>query len=106
MRHDNAAKRGGGAVRGESALVAPGGDGEPGLLQVMGREPSPEFACRVAEEFRHLLDELGDDELRQVALWKMEGYTNAEIAGKLGYVEKTVERKLKVIRTIWGKGRG
>ncbi len=35
----------------------------------------------------------------------MEGYTNAEIAKKLGYVEKTVERKLKVIRTIWGKDR-
>ena len=38
---------------------------------------------------------------RSVALWKMEGFTNAEIAKRLGSVVGTVERKLRVIRTSW-----
>jgi DNA-binding CsgD family transcriptional regulator len=36
-----------------------------------------------------------------VAIWKMEGHTNREIAGKLDCVEQTVERKLRSIRRIW-----
>jgi DNA-directed RNA polymerase specialized sigma24 family protein len=35
------------------------------------------------------------------AFWKLEGYTNAEIAARLGCVTQTVERKLRVIRTVW-----
>jgi DNA-directed RNA polymerase specialized sigma24 family protein len=63
--------------------------------------PSPEFAAQVADEYRRLLKLLGDDSLRSVALWKMEGYTNAEIAKRLGCVEATVERKLRSIRRLW-----
>jgi hypothetical protein len=33
----------------------------------------------------------------------MEGYTNGEIATKLGCVEQTVERKLRAIRDLWAK---
>jgi DNA-directed RNA polymerase specialized sigma24 family protein len=55
----------------------------------------------MTEECRRLLDRLGDETLRAVALWKMEGYTNREIAGKLGCVEHTVERKLRSIRLVW-----
>jgi DNA-binding CsgD family transcriptional regulator len=39
--------------------------------------------------------------LRDVAVWKMEGYTNEEIAGQLGRSVPTVERKLASIRKIW-----
>ena len=42
--------------------------------------------------------EIGDETLRQVAIWKFEGFTNQEIAGKLNCVERTVERKLALIR--------
>jgi DNA-directed RNA polymerase specialized sigma24 family protein len=91
-------KRGGGAVRGESALL--GHDGQPDIDQVVGPEPSPEFAAQVAEECRRLLEAL-DDELRTVAVWKMEAYSNEEIAAKLGCVPRTVERKLRVIRAVW-----
>jgi len=51
---------------------------------------------------RTLLDRLSP-ELRSVALWKMEGLTNDEVAKRLGCVVGTVERKLRVIRTIWQK---
>jgi DNA-directed RNA polymerase specialized sigma24 family protein len=104
VQHERRQKRGGGAVRGESALVGPDSPArEAGLGQVIGREPTPEFAVEVADECRRLLDQLGDTDLQSVALWKMEGYTNAEIAAKLGCVEGTVERKLRIIRGTWSK---
>src|SRR5262245_40327838 len=50
LRDQQAQKRGGGAVLGESALCggADPADGA-GLEQVLGREPTPEFAAEVAE---------------------------------------------------------
>jgi DNA-directed RNA polymerase specialized sigma24 family protein len=103
IQHDNRAKRGGGRVRGESALVSPDRSSAAGWDQIPGEEPTPEFALQVAEECHRLLQLLKNDELRSVAVWKMEGYTNAEIAGKLGCVEGSVERKLRVIRASWSQ---
>ena len=45
-----------------------------------------------------LLAGLGDEELRSVAVWKLEGYTNEEIAAQLGRAPSTVARKLQLIR--------
>jgi len=39
-------------------------------------QPTPAFAAQVADECRHLLDDLADESLRTIAVWKMEGYTN------------------------------
>jgi DNA-directed RNA polymerase specialized sigma24 family protein len=104
-QHERRQKRGGGAVRGDSALLSPDAGPEQGAGwgEILGREPSPAFACQVADECRRLLERLDDESLRSVALWKMEGYTNAEIAARLGCIERTVERKLRMIRCIWGK---
>jgi DNA-directed RNA polymerase specialized sigma24 family protein len=87
---------------GESALGVNKDHSWPAWEQVLGREPTPEFACQMAERCRNLLDQLSP-ELRSVAVWKMEGFTNAEIAERLSCVVGTVERKLRVIRTIWEK---
>jgi DNA-directed RNA polymerase specialized sigma24 family protein len=102
-KHEARAKRGGGKVRGESAWLdaVDGSDRDGGINLVIGDEPTPAFAAEVAERTQRLLDALGSEELRQVAVWKMEGYSNAEIADKLGCVERTVERKLDVIRKLW-----
>lgn len=101
-------KRGGDRVVREADLAL--GDGEEGGLgldQVVGREPTPEFAALMEEEIRTRLNALGDGTLRQVALWRMEGYSNEEIAWRLGCVTRSVERKLKVIRKAWlGEGPG
>src|SRR6516164_7351623 len=78
-------------------------DGGQGLAQVVGNEPTPEFAAEVAEECERLLQSLSSPELRSVAVWKMEGYSNAEIAEKLGCVERSVERKLRLIRDRWAR---
>jgi DNA-directed RNA polymerase specialized sigma24 family protein len=61
------------------------------------------LAAQVVEEYARLLDGLGDDALRSVAVWKLEGYTNKEIAARLGRAPATVERKLRLIRDAWEK---
>ncbi len=95
-------RRGGGAVLGEAALVGTKSE-EFTLDQIIGPEPTPQFAAEVAEEGRRRLDSLEDAQLVKVALWKMEGFTNEEIAAKLGCVTRTVERRIQVIRSIWAE---
>jgi DNA-directed RNA polymerase specialized sigma24 family protein len=68
---------------------------------VAAADPSPEFAAMIAEEYDRLLDALGDDSLRQVALWKVDGYTVDEIAARLGCARRTVARRLDLIRKTW-----
>jgi DNA-directed RNA polymerase specialized sigma24 family protein len=78
-------------VAGEAAL------GDAGFEPFAGREPPPEFAAAVTD----LLEYLPSDQLRAVAVAKMEGHTNPEIARRLGCAVSTVERKLQVIRLLW-----
>jgi DNA-directed RNA polymerase specialized sigma24 family protein len=102
IERQNRQKRGGGLVVGESGLHSPeGSEGPRAIEQILGQEPTPAFAAQVADEYDRLLALLGDDQLRAVARWKMEGYTNEEIASQLGCVLRTVERKLNTIRSIW-----
>lgn len=101
IRDEHRQKRGGGAVRGESDLRGPDDSASPGLDQIAGREPTPEFASQVAEECQRLLNRLNDGELQAIAVWKMEGATLPEIAAQLNCALSTVERRLRLIRQIW-----
>jgi DNA-directed RNA polymerase specialized sigma24 family protein len=96
-RREGRQSRGSGRVRALSELEGDDVD------RVLGSEPSPALAAQVAEECRRRLGMLGDEALRSIALWKMEGFTNEEIAGKLGCVRFTVDRKLQTIRSIWSE---
>jgi DNA-directed RNA polymerase specialized sigma24 family protein len=103
-RHERTQRRGGGNVQHLSALAGSDtGEQGPAFAQLISREPDPEFAAAVADSCRHLLQLLDSEELRSVAIWKMEGYRNEEIALKLDCARATVERRLKVIRTQWEK---
>jgi DNA-directed RNA polymerase specialized sigma24 family protein len=97
-RDERRQKRGGAAGTGHDFLVD----------QVLGREPSPDFAAQVAEEYRRLLHVLGDPELEAIAVWRMEGFTVEEIATKLSYAPRSIKRKLRLIRSLWEEetGRG
>jgi DNA-directed RNA polymerase specialized sigma24 family protein len=89
-RHATRQKRGGGA-----SVV---GDD---LERIAAAGPTAEFAAMVAEEFGRRLDALSDPTLRRVAVWKLEGYENVEIADLLACGVRTVERKLELIRKLW-----
>ena len=100
-KRDFALKRGQGQVRGESVFEALDGEGRAGLAQVLGKEPTPEFAALLSEGYTQLIEQLPEETLQRIAQKKLEGFSNAEIANQLGCVERTVERKLERIRSIW-----
>jgi DNA-directed RNA polymerase specialized sigma24 family protein len=95
LRREGRQVRGGGRVRSLADLA------DSGVDQFLDPEPSPELAAQMADECRRLLDCLDDETLRVVALGKMQGETNAEIAAQPGCVEQTVVRKLRRIRGLW-----
>ena len=102
MRRTYRQKRGGGAVRGESFFEC--GDSSnrnAGIGDVLGEEPTPELAALLSEQCEQLLDRLEDESLRKIALAKLEGYNNEEIAVQLGCAPRTVERRLAQIRQRW-----
>lgn len=83
------------------------GSGNLGIDKIVGEEPTPEFAEQVIEQCDELLSRLGDDgSLRTVAIRKLEGFTNAEIAEELRLNERTIERKLRIIREALGHETG
>jgi DNA-directed RNA polymerase specialized sigma24 family protein len=71
------------------------------MNEPVSREPDPQFAAQMAEEYQRLLARLGDDRLRQIAILAMEGYKSVEIAKQFACGLRTVERKLERIRAIW-----
>lgn len=55
-----------------------------------------------------LLRKLDDPDHRAVAVLKLAGYTNEEIASELGYARRTIQRMLSLIKSCWeeiGEGR-
>lgn len=66
-------------------------------------EPSPQFAAECADQLRYLLDQLQHPDLQRIAILKMEGYTNQEIAHQFDRGITTIERKLRTIREIWSQ---
>jgi RNA polymerase sigma factor (sigma-70 family) len=104
LAHEHSKRQGGGTVRGESWMSSGGTAWDDSTIeQMIGTEPTPEFAAQVAEQYQRLLDLLGDDSLRRIAIWKMEGYTNDEIAATLDCSRRTVSLKLAAIRTLWSQ---
>jgi DNA-directed RNA polymerase specialized sigma24 family protein len=100
-RHERREIRGGGRVRGEATLNGSRPEsGEQGLARVAGDAVSPEFAVMMADQCRRLLGRL-DPHLQTIALAKMEGYGNDEIALRTQRSLRTVERRVQLIRRIW-----
>lgn len=94
-RYQHREKRGGGKVRGHSAF---GIDADGAFNDVP--DPNPEFVDQFDLTVGESLTVLRED-LRQVAIWKLSGYTNKEIAVRLGCVEESVRRKVLLIRSNW-----
>jgi RNA polymerase sigma factor (sigma-70 family) len=68
---------------------------------IKDRGPTPLEAALLNEAIEQRLNALDNSELRALALKKLEGWTNAEIAASIGRTERSVERKLKMIRECW-----
>lgn len=93
-RHANRAVRGGGvATRSIDAA-----DDDKAVFEVIGSEPNAEMVAMVTESCELLLTHLEDENLRAVAIGKLEGYSNSELAQRLDCSERTVERRLNLVR--------
>ena len=95
-------KRGGGQVRGDSVFAQPGDTEMPaGFDNVPASSPTPDFAAAAVEQCRRLLVMLGNDELEEIALLKLQGYSQEEMAKRLDCSPDTIGRKLRLIREKW-----
>ncbi|MCL6501915.1 MAG: RNA polymerase subunit sigma-70 [Pirellulales bacterium] len=97
IRRQGAKKRGGGRVLNEAALPQ-----QPGMPPALDAVPSPHFGPDFDLHAEEMLAEL-PDELRAVAVLRLMGHTNQEIARQLDWTVRKVERKLHLIRLRWEK---
>jgi RNA polymerase sigma factor (sigma-70 family) len=70
---------------------------------IVAPDPPPDLVVMAAEQFEILIECLRrkDEALKDIAIWKCEGFTNEEIAARLGCTCRRVMRKLELIRMIW-----
>ncbi len=101
QRRRLSAKKRGGLITRSLDLPALNADVSELQWQPQSPEPTPEFAFAAAEQCQQLLSILDDDTLRRIALAKLHGSTNEEIASHEGIGVRSVERKLNIIRRIW-----
>jgi RNA polymerase sigma factor (sigma-70 family) len=93
-RHDQRQRRGG-AIQLHSLDQA---DDDKSVIEVIGREPSPEMVFIMEESLEQFFSHLGVGQLRDLAVAKLEGYSNAEISVRFECSERTIERRLHLIR--------
>jgi RNA polymerase sigma factor (sigma-70 family) len=102
FKKDRALKRGGRRPGGEP--FKHDGDGHAtSLAEVMATEPPPEILAELREELHRQLELLENDMLREVAVLRLQGFTNQEIADRLNVAERTVRRKINRIRREWSE---
>ncbi len=105
IRHENRRKRGGKGNTDnrtstddlETRQVVP-------LSQVIEQRPAPEFAALISSQFELLIQKINcaeDADLLHIAVAKMMGDSNGEVAQQLGCARRTVERKIRLIQRIW-----
>lgn len=71
------------------------------LTNIVSRERSPEIAAQITEQLDVAINSLGNLQLKQLAVLKLEGHTNQEIAQIMECSLTSIERGLRKIRLIW-----
>jgi RNA polymerase sigma-70 factor (ECF subfamily) len=105
-RHHLRKKRDARRTRSGGGDTSPAGAGNP-LELISDDAPTQEEAVALAEELEQRLRDLeatGDLDFLRIARMKLDGYKNSEIAVSLRLSERSVERKLGLIRNRWFEG--
>lgn len=99
-RHDGRQRRGGDvAVHSLNSREGGFAGADDGMvIEAIGTEPSPEMVLMMQESVAQLFSHLGVGQLQDLAGAKLEGYSNAEIAQRFQCSERTIERRLHLIR--------
>ena len=93
-RHDMRQRRGGNV---QVRSLNEGGEDEA-IIEAIGDEPSPEMVLMMQESVEQFFSNLGVGHLRDLAGARLEGYSNAELALRFECSERTIERRLHLIR--------
>jgi DNA-directed RNA polymerase specialized sigma24 family protein len=72
--------------------------GDDDAIVAIGDEPSPEMVLMMQESVEEFFSHLGVGQLRELAGAKLEGYSNAELSKRFGCSERTIERRMHLIR--------
>jgi DNA-directed RNA polymerase specialized sigma24 family protein len=90
LRHERRAKRGGGRL-GDAAALG----------KVIDDSPQPDEEAAFQDDLAHTLEALGDEQLKQIALARLEGRSIEEIALSMNVAHVTIRRRLSIIRLTW-----
>lgn len=101
IRRNVAQKRGGGKVVGDGDLASGSDSSQFGLDDFESSDPTAETLAILKEDYERLMQTLRNDEMRNIATLKMNGYSTVEIAQQTEMSERSVRRKLNLIRDTW-----
>lgn len=101
LRGEQRQCRGGGTVRGDSVFGGDDSTGATGFASVPDDALPPDLVVMAEEETKALMRYLEDDQLASIAVARMEGFSNREIADLLECSSSTVERSVRLIRKKW-----
>lgn len=88
---------------GESVLAGSrGGEKQLGIQHIANNLPDDAYVDSLSQTTCELLEDL-DTRQREIAMLRLHGFTNSEIAEKINRSIKTVERYLKSIREQWNR---
>jgi RNA polymerase sigma-70 factor (ECF subfamily) len=89
-----------GAGRRDPRQETPQGDQpQERLMELLGREPSPEATVTFLDQLEHFLNELRPEE-RQILEMRFQGHSNEEVAVKLGVSDRKVRRVIERVRGL------
>ena len=100
-RKEFAQKRGEGQVRGDSIWENDSQSKSPGINNVEGKQLSGEELLIFQEQHDELMRSLGNPELQQIAMMKLQNYRLSEIAAKFKVSDRTIKRRIADIREVW-----
>jgi DNA-directed RNA polymerase specialized sigma24 family protein len=90
----------GGPIIGGDSVFANLGQ-SAGLDGIAGEETGPDVRAVLNESSEALLDSLGNETLKSIAIYRLENYSNEEIAKLLNCGVRTVVRKVNRIKGKW-----
>ncbi|MEX1028304.1 MAG: ECF-type sigma factor [Candidatus Paceibacterota bacterium] len=87
---------------GESALTGAGTD-TVRFEDIAVADAPRDLVGEISAEIRELFDDIRCRDLRldEIAMWRLEGFSVAEIAARLGCLPRTVYRRLNMIQQRW-----
>ncbi len=88
------------AAKRDPSMEGTQGDRErEGMFELLDSEPTPEAAAMFLDQLEHFLAQLRPQE-REILEMRVQGYSNDEIAAKLGIYDRKIRRTIERIRGL------